>query len=95
MLMDRAPNPNAAAIFLNWIMSRDGMKAFLEPRAFVGGGREGTGILCGIRVDVVDVCEPTKRLEDGKSYFSEDRMSTVFAIRGATGDIATEALGGR
>ena len=95
MLMDRAPNPNAAAIFLNWIMSRDGMKAFLEPRAFVGGGREGTGILCGIRVDVVDVCEPTKRLEDGKSYFSEDRMSTVFALRGATTDIAVEALGGR
>ena len=84
VLINNAPNPNAAKIFMNWIATPDGARDYLRPHLFSN---------CSARVDMQDVCEKPP-LEDGKSFLSNDRVSTLF-IRDVVEDIAQETLGGR
>ena len=86
VLLERE-SPNAAAIFVNWLLTREGARAYLE----------GTGQIdahCSARSDLRGICKREPPLQDNGSYFAMDHESTNF-IENATAEIAEEALGGR
>jgi len=58
----RAPHPNAAKVFINWLLSREGQMALQKfGRADTHNSR---------RIDIPkDDVDPYNRLEDGKKYF--------------------------
>ena len=84
VVIDRGPNPNAAKIFVNWILTHDGATDYLRPHDFTN---------CSARVSLQDLCEK-EPLEAGKSYFSSDRQSTIF-VRQITTEVAEGVFGGR
>ena len=60
MMMDQAPNPNAAKLFINWVLSREGQSAFIKIA-------EKTDSL---RVDVPnDVIEAQYRIDPKADYY--------------------------
>ena len=80
-------SPNAASIFVNWLLTREGAQTYLE----------GTGQIdahCSARSDLRGICKREPALQDNGSYFAMDHESTNF-IENATADIAQEVLGGR
>ncbi len=61
-LLSRAPHPNAAKVFVNWLLSREGQIAMQKlGRPDAHNSR---------RIDIPkDDVDPTNRLEEGKKYF--------------------------
>ena len=60
MLMDKPANPNAARLFLNWLMSRDGQISF----------QKGQGSCDSARLDIPkDDVPPLSRRKEGVQYF--------------------------
>lgn len=59
MVMDKAPNPNAAQLFINWVLSKEGQTLFIR----LGEKRD------TLRTDVPnDVIEPQHRIHPDRDY---------------------------
>jgi len=67
-LMNNAPHPNAAKVFINWLLSREGQLAFLK-----GSMRETGGTWDSLRVDIPrDDVAPQYRRTEGIKYLEID-----------------------
>ena len=70
-LMDRAPHPNAAKVFINWLLSREGQTLFQKVISQPGDARNSR------RIDVSkDHIPPSERRRDKMSYFDTDNPDT-------------------
>ena len=65
VLMNQAPHPNAAKVFLNWFLSREGQSDFQKTGAkYIDAGAEGS-----LRIDISkDDIPPRNRLNPGVKY---------------------------
>ena len=65
VLMNQAPHPNAAKVFLNWFLSREGQSDFQKTGAkILDAGAEGS-----LRMDIPkDDIPPRNRLDPGVKY---------------------------
>ncbi|HYJ14258.1 MAG TPA: extracellular solute-binding protein [Candidatus Limnocylindria bacterium] len=70
-LMNRAPHPNAAKVFVNWLLSREGQSAFQRIISTPGEAKNSR------RIDVPKdhIPAPERRLDGGK-YFDPDEVGT-------------------
>ena len=68
VLMNRAPHPNAAKVFLNWFLSREGQSDFQKTGAkILDAGAEGS-----LRMDIPkDDIPPRNRLDPGVKYVTQ------------------------
>ena len=70
-LMNRAPHPNAAKVFINWLLSREGQTVFQRTMSTPGDARNSR------RVDVFkDHIPPDEQRRDNMSYFDTDDPET-------------------
>jgi iron(III) transport system substrate-binding protein len=70
-LMNRAPHPNAAKVFINWLLSREGQTLFQKVISLPGDARNSR------RVDVSkDHIPPEEQRRDKMSYFDTDDPDT-------------------
>jgi iron(III) transport system substrate-binding protein len=70
-LMNRAPHPNAAKVFINWLLSRDGQALFQKTISVPGDARNSR------RVDVPkDHIPADEQRRDKMSYFDTDDPDT-------------------
>jgi iron(III) transport system substrate-binding protein len=70
-LMNRAPHPNAAKVFINWLLSREGQTLFQKVISVPGDARNSR------RIDVPkDHIPPDERRRDKMSYFDTDDPDT-------------------
>jgi len=70
-LMNRAPHPNAAKVFINWLLSRDGQALFQKAITVPGDARNSR------RVDVPkDHIPPDEQRRDKMNYFDTDDPDT-------------------
>jgi iron(III) transport system substrate-binding protein len=70
-LVNRAPHPNAAKVFINWFLSREGQTAFQKIMSQPGDPQDSR------RVDVPkDHIPPEERRKDGMKYFDIDDPET-------------------
>jgi ABC-type Fe3+ transport system substrate-binding protein len=84
-LMNRAPHPNAARLFTNWLLSREGQTLYQELTATSGSPSE------SLRVDVPkDAIPPANRRVSGVNYAMVDRAEWM--EMGPVYSIITEAL---
>jgi iron(III) transport system substrate-binding protein len=66
-LMNRAPHPNAAKVFINWLLSREGQALFQKTMSVPSDPRDSR------RIDVPkDHIPPEERRKDGMKYFDSD-----------------------
>ena len=69
-LIEPAPHPNAAKVFLNWWLSRKGQTAFQEITAKSGEPKN------SLRLDIPKDMIPAEEIpHEGFKYFMEDRTS--------------------
>jgi ABC-type Fe3+ transport system substrate-binding protein len=66
-LMNRAPHPNAAKVFINWYLSREGQVAFQKAISMPGDAKNSRRI--DIPKDHIPAAEQRK---DGQIYFDTD-----------------------
>ena len=68
VLMNQAPHPNAAKVFLNWFLSREGQSDFQKTGAkYIDAGAEGS-----LRMDISkDDIPPRNRLNPGVKYLPQ------------------------
>ena len=70
-LMNRAPHPNAAKVFVNWLLSREGQTAFQKILSAPGDAKNSR------RIDVPkDHIPATERRGEGLKYFDADEPDT-------------------
>jgi len=70
-LMNRAPHPNTAKVFINWLLSRDGQTLFQKVLSTPGDARNSR------RIDVPkDHIPPDEQRRDKMSYFDTDDAET-------------------
>jgi iron(III) transport system substrate-binding protein len=70
-LMNRAPHPNAARVFINWLLSREGQTQFQKTISTAGDARNSR------RIDVPkDHIPPNEQRRDGMNYFDTDDPET-------------------
>ena len=70
-LMNRAPHPNAAKVFINWMLSREGQTVFQKIMSVPGDTRNSR------RIDVPkEHIPPNERRKDGLRYFDVDDPDT-------------------
>lgn len=70
-LMNRAPHPNAAKVFINWMLSREGQTVFQKIMSVPGDPRDSR------RIDVPkEHIPPNERRKDGMRYFDVDDPDT-------------------
>jgi len=70
-LMNRAPHPNAAKVFINWYLSREGQLTLLRVTAKAGGA--GGNTPDSLRIDIPkDDVPPGNRRVEGYDYFDVD-----------------------
>lgn len=71
VLMKRAPHPNAAKVFINWLLSREGQTAFQKAVSLPEDPKDSR------RIDVPkDHIPPAERRKDGIKYFDVDDPDT-------------------
>jgi iron(III) transport system substrate-binding protein len=84
-LMNRAPNPKAAQLYINWLLSQDGQKTWQtvtgEPSCRTDIGREGT--------------LPEKTPKPGVTYVNAGTEEYSRLTGGVIRDLVNEALGAR
>lgn len=83
----KPPHPNAAKIFINWLLTQEGQLAWNEPLFRT----------CSSRVDMIQKCvesdsPPPFVLEDGKAYITFHSQTNV-QYRRAAQDIARDIFG--
>jgi iron(III) transport system substrate-binding protein len=68
VLMNNAPHPNAAKVFINWFLSREGQIDFQKVSGkYIDGGSEGS-----LRTDIPkDDVAPRNRLQSGVTYIPQ------------------------
>jgi iron(III) transport system substrate-binding protein len=81
-LVETAPHPNAAKIFLNWLLSPAGTKAWFDDHPKD----------CSPRTDFHDACSKDLKLEDGKGFVTFHDQNNV-PHRRASQAIAKEYFG--
>jgi len=70
-LMNRAPHPNAAKVFVNWLLSREGQSAFQRIISTPGEAKNSR------RIDVPkDHIPPSERRGEGVKYFAPDDLNS-------------------
>jgi iron(III) transport system substrate-binding protein len=70
-LMNRAPHPNAAKVFVNWLLSREGQSAFQRIISTPGEAKNSR------RIDVPkDHIPASERRSDGVKYFDGDDVNS-------------------
>ena len=70
-LMNRAPHPNAAKVFVNWLLSREGQSAFQRIISTPGEAKNSR------RIDVPkDHIPAAERRSDGTKYFDPDDLNS-------------------
>jgi len=70
-LMNRAPHPNAARVFINWYLSREGQLTLLRATAKAGGA--GGNTPDSLRIDIPkDMVPLENRRVEGYDYFDVD-----------------------
>ncbi len=70
-LMNRAPHPNAAKVFVNWFLSREGQITFQRVMSQPGDPKDSR------RIDVPkDHVPPSERRREGMRYFDIDDLNT-------------------
>jgi len=70
-LMNRAPHPNAAKVFVNWLLSREGQNAFQRIISTPGEAKNSR------RIDVPkDHIPASERRSDGVKYFDGDELNS-------------------
>jgi iron(III) transport system substrate-binding protein len=70
-LMNRAPHPNAARVFINWLLSREGQTQFQRTITTPGDARNSR------RIDVPkDHIPPSEQRREGMNYFDTDDPDT-------------------
>jgi iron(III) transport system substrate-binding protein len=70
-LMNRAPHPNAAKVFINWLLSREGQTLFQKVVSQPGDARNSR------RIDISkDHIGPDEQRHDKMSYFDTDDPDT-------------------
>lgn len=70
-MMNRAPHPNAAKVFVNWLLSREGQTLFQKVMSVPGDGRNSR------RIDVPkDHIPPDEQRRDKMTYFDTDDPET-------------------
>ena len=83
-LINKAPHPNAAKVFLNWLLSREGQ--IVAQQNTDNGIHFNSG-----RIDIPkDIVDPDGRLIDGKEYF--DQNSPEWADIDAVTKLADEVM---
>ncbi len=88
VLINRAPHPNAAKVFINWLLSREGQLAFQKVMSLPEDPKDSR------RVDIPkDHVPPAERRKDGMKYFDIDDPETK-DIRPAI-KLLDEVLAGR
>jgi ABC-type Fe3+ transport system substrate-binding protein len=78
-IFDMAPHPNAAALFVNWLLSQEGQTAYTA--AIVDNSR---------RTDVVPT-SPSRALRPGVVYTNPQKEEFA-PIRARTAQVANEAI---
>ncbi len=74
-LMNRALHPNAAKVFINWLLSREGQIAFQKMNALEGTGAD------SLRVDIPkDDVLPNSRRKEGAKYFIQDVTKRIGSL---------------
>ena len=74
-LMNRAPHPNAAKLFVNWLLSKEGQVAFQKMNALDGTGAD------SLRVDIPkDDVPPQYRRREGAQYFIQDVTERITSL---------------
>jgi len=69
--LNRAPHPNAAKVFINWLLSRDGQTVFQKVISVPGDARNSR------RIDVPkDHIPADEQRRDKMSYFDTDDAET-------------------
>ncbi len=67
-LVNRAAHPNAAKVFINWLLSREGQMAFMETGVDIGGDAQDS-----LRVDIPkDIVRANRRRMEGVQYIDLD-----------------------
>lgn len=90
-LMNRAPHPNAAKVFVNWWLSREGQLALQKESAKGGSG----DIPDSLRIDIPkDDVPPDNRRQEGFKYFDLDSRREWFD-RKPIQKIVEESMPGR
>lgn len=70
-LMNNAPHPNAAKVFINWYLSREGQLTLLKATSAARGG--GGNTPDSLRIDIPkDMVPPENRRVEGYDYFDVD-----------------------
>ena len=70
-LMNRKPHPNAAKVFVNWLLSREGQSAFQRVISTPGDAKNSR------RIDVPkDHIPAAERRSDGTKYFDPDDLNS-------------------
>jgi len=73
VLVNRAPHPNAARVFINWFLSREGQTAYQA-----AGQKPGESSTNSLREDVPkDVLAPDSRRQEGVYYLPLDRWDVL------------------
>jgi len=67
-LINKAPHPNAARVFINWLLSREGQMAYQKAADKMGSAAD------SLRVDIPkDLVQPKDRRKEGVTYLDVDR----------------------
>jgi hypothetical protein len=66
-ILNNAPHPNASKVLVNWLLTKEGQTAWLEP-LFRS---------CSARLDMQDKCPREQKLAEGKAFFTFHRRSNV------------------
>jgi hypothetical protein len=87
-LIDRAPHPNAAKLYINWVLTKE---------AHEGSYHDLLGSNCSIRADMQEWCKKNIRdlqpLEEGKAYVMNKRQSIQEITLRRANAIAQEVFG--
>jgi len=94
-LMNNAPHPNAAKVFINWYLSREGQLTLMNAASAARGG--GGNTPDSLRIDISkDMVPPENRRVEGVDYFDVDSRAEFrdrSPIRKIVADVMAEKKG--
>ena len=86
-LVNQAPHPNSARIFINWFLSRDGQLNFQKAL-----GKADEGSPDSMRTDIPkDDVDPKSRRIDGVKYVDTEQWQAMKAILALVDEALAEA----
>ncbi|MPZ15586.1 MAG: hypothetical protein GEU73_14390 [Chloroflexi bacterium] len=91
-LLRNAPHPNAAKLFLNWFLTREGQEAYLNAQSTVTTPEGTFAANCVGRVDTQHLCDPARRPDPQGAYIGFQWASNI-ALRDQARELAQDILG--